>query len=1220
MQYLKFSFSGQTCETSKNGQGDLFICQDSAPIPPQPAQVICRDLEGNLLVADPTTVSPGGIFTIGGSNGNDLPPKVDCALFGVDSTILQQIVLDTSGDINLNLGDSFGAFILESCSSGGSEYSCLETLQYQIDISNIGLVGMEITAVDIFLNGQQGSFVDQLKMNPLPAGQSTSLEPMLGLNICVSGVYATGIEVSATSNNNDLCQGKADYSFQIQQPLDNPSYAPLPPTQVPVPPTTENKPTPKVTAPPAVAPHMRITLSPLTVPKLSPTSTSPTPNVIIPEGSAQPTPVLSSPSPSPSPVDTPTSIGPPGEPILTSLMPQSPPQPLIPTVASQESCVVDVTLDCILANGLPCNKITSPPTKTCSNGSNMNTLVFSYQNLNCSSLSNEQGTEASCQDIISLQYSTPKTVDCAGIDGTFLVVQPETLNPGQSFAVSTSTGKALPDKIECRLQNPNGELVQVNIIDVSGSISLDLGDRFGALRLESCDLLTCRETITFITEIINVGNVSAVITKVDMTLNGNTASFIEQITNNPLNSRETTSLQPKVEINICDGVEYRSSVSVQSSPPAGVLCLDSADYFIQTSVRPPASGPSLVPPRSDTPDLCTMSLGIDCTIGGNTALTGTSCSNSPSPVQPCLDRPTAITMLLKGGDCSQSDNIQREPLSCEDFGTISDKPGQSYFILVQDAFGQGTVYFSGVVAVGEAYSLINGGQAFDSDLLIQIFSSDQSSKLQSVVFDASCQSNFDLNSLFGGSQFVEFTNAEQGIVSCSQIFSFELMISSAPGLDEVITLTTLTADTSFAGFVDLSSQVAGMVLQPGGEIVVSLEGTIDLCLSQQYTVDFYVEGEDSGGNVCLGEDSVSFVTGNSSVQPPPQQAPSSTITSPPATISLPTVPVTRSPSVGTPITLPTPQTPPPVVPPSIPTQQVTAKPVSPPSSAPIPAIQPPMEQPVPPPIPTQPITAKPVSHPSIAPFPAAPNGNSPNQAPIVAEGTPDTEVACEIEAHIACEYLICGAPVAPCDQIPSPSNVRCVNGDVPSEIILLNRGDTTSVILDDGRGGTIDVAQGATYELKGPFSGGSVSIELVCGEVITIDIDCVNEGFGLGDMFGQFELVGFTTASGSYNSVYELKLSYFVSNGNVSSTELFACDVHSHFQQENGSEALACIPPSSTRPELLPSQAFTCHTETVMIDANIKFSHDTTYNFKMKAIGVNPTSEISCHTLTNYSF
>jgi hypothetical protein len=878
----------------------------------------------------------------------------------------------------------------------------------------------------------------------------------------------------------------------------------------------------------------------------------------------------------------------------------------------------------------------------------MNTVVFSYQNFNCSTQNNDQSTEASCQDMAQLQYSTPKNIKCGGSNGTMILVKPETLNPGQSFIVSTTTGVPLPDKIECRLQNPDGELVQVIRIDVSGSVSLELGDTFGALRLESCDALSCRETVTYVVDIINIGNVSTVITKVDMTLNGNTASFVDQIAINPLASRESTSLQPKVEINICDGLEYRSSVSVQSSPSAGVLCLDSADYFIQARVSPPTLVPSLVPPRSETPDLCTMSFGIDCTLGGSTALTGMSCANSPSPVQPCLDRPTSITMLFKGGDCSQSDNFQPETFSCEDVGIISDELGLQYFILVQDAYGQGTVYFSGVVAVGEAYSLENDGRSIESELLIQIYSADQSLLLQTVVFDGSCQANLDLNSHFGGSQLVEFANPKQGVVSCSQIFSFDLKISSDGGSDEAIKLTTVTANTNFAGFIDLSPQVAGMVLQPGDEIVVTLEGAIDLCRLLQYTAEFYVEGEDSSGNICLGEDSFSFVTGNSSAQsPPPQMAPSMKITSPPASISLPTVPVTRSPAIGTPITLPTLQTPSTL--PPVPSKKITSPPAS--ISLPTvvvtrsPAVGTPITLPTPQTpstlapqpspssmtAPTQPqsdtpttpslsIPEKPVPPPTNAPIPATPTGNPPNEAPIRAEGTPDIDVACEIEAHIACEYLICGVPGGSCDQIPSPSNVRCVNGDVPSEIILLNRGDTTSILLDDGKGSAVEVAQGATYELKEPFFGGSISFELVCGEVITIDITCVNQGFGLGDMFGQFELVGFTTASGSYNSVYEVKLSYYVSNGNVSSTELYACDVHSHFQQENGKEALPCIPPSSIRPEISPSQAFTCHTETVMIDANTKFSHDIIYNFKMKAIGVNPASEISCHSLTNYSF
>jgi hypothetical protein len=196
---------------------------------------------------------------------------------------------------------------------------------------------------------------------------------------------------------------------------------------------------------------------------------------------------------------------------------------------------------------------------------------------------------------------------------------------------------------------------------------------------------------------------------------------------------------------------------------------------------------------------------------------------------------------------------------------------------VTDAKGKGITYFSGVVNVGDTYSLNDSGQRFEADQFIKVYTEDQATLLQDVQYHSSCSQNLELKNRFGANQIVEFTNEEQGLVSCFQTFSFDLQIAIPIAVEggEAITLTNLTADTNFAGFFDLTDQVAGTTVQPGESVVATLEGTVDFSTEKTYALDFRIEGTNSDGELCIGQDSLSFVAGGL-----PPQVPSAPVSSP----------------------------------------------------------------------------------------------------------------------------------------------------------------------------------------------------------------------------------------------------------------------------------------------------------------------------------------------------
>lgn len=111
---ITFSYQDNTCGGGNgNNQGSEAICEDCAPLVFfDPVTVEC---EGGELRVEPDVVPPGGTFTVSRRNGGALPQKIDCSFFDIDRTKIQKNIIDTSGDVDLQLQDDFGAFRVESC-------------------------------------------------------------------------------------------------------------------------------------------------------------------------------------------------------------------------------------------------------------------------------------------------------------------------------------------------------------------------------------------------------------------------------------------------------------------------------------------------------------------------------------------------------------------------------------------------------------------------------------------------------------------------------------------------------------------------------------------------------------------------------------------------------------------------------------------------------------------------------------------------------------------------------------------------------------------------------------------------------------------------------------------------------------------------------------------------------------------------------------------------
>jgi len=215
IEYVSFSYNPATCNPSGNSQGAETFCEDCEPLTEGPVSVFCKNnADGADLVVTPGLVPVGGTFTVS-NPGGPLPDKIDCIYRDGGGTKIQQVIIDVSGDINLELTDVFGSFTLISCAPDGQEQTCIETLCYDIDIENTGSVEMEITLADFLFNGDTGSLLP-VSPNPLPVGQTINLTPKVDVDVCAGGEIYAEILVAATApNNGDRCQDNEQYNFIV---------------------------------------------------------------------------------------------------------------------------------------------------------------------------------------------------------------------------------------------------------------------------------------------------------------------------------------------------------------------------------------------------------------------------------------------------------------------------------------------------------------------------------------------------------------------------------------------------------------------------------------------------------------------------------------------------------------------------------------------------------------------------------------------------------------------------------------------------------------------------------------------------------------------------------------------------------------------------------------------------------------------------------------------
>lgn len=233
----------------------------------------------------------------------------------------------------------------------------------------------------------------------------------------------------------------------------------------------------------------------------------------------------------------------------------------------------------------------------------------------------------------------------------------------------------------------------------------------------------------------------------------------------------------------------------------------------------------------------------------------------------CEGRPYSMTMLLTGGDCSQSltPQLGQPGFSCFDIAAngVAASDGTVVFVVVSSVKDPSVVYTQQYVSVGSTFQVDDSSQIALSDQKITIYSSDQlepSTQLQTITYQSSCSQNLFLKDRFGAVQVVGWVNDGQGVVSSYANVTFDVSASIVDTSVSDLLVTSFTAETSFGTF-DFTDEFSGQSLAWGSSILASFDATIDLTSYRRYNVLSEVTGQNSNGQVFSGAASYEFATG-----------------------------------------------------------------------------------------------------------------------------------------------------------------------------------------------------------------------------------------------------------------------------------------------------------------------------------------------------------------------
>jgi hypothetical protein len=577
-------------------------------------------------------------------------------------------------------------------------------------------------------------------------------------------------------------------------------------------------------------------------------------------------------------------------------------------------------------NDTECADLRPPITASCfasytpSNGTvaiatYIDVLQFSYDNtMICNASRHSQGADANCKDHgppqrgdapvqVKCYPYTPygPNCTCCLAARSELPVSPATVRTGEVITVTASSNNSggprrLPHKIECIIKTAatkaevadagvitnedDDYILQTIIVDVSGRVGLNLGDSFGALRVHMCGNRTCFEQIRYTVGIRNSGRDALDLTDASLEIVPGTGTKI--LRTEPLPAGDTAFFQEVVTMNTCLGddrhiwatVQARSTAATTGVPATTCQHGDSMFFTIdplptimadddeKPSISPPDD--PLTPSPSAKNSSCSMTVTVDCTLGGADCFTGLPCSIPYIGRRPCALPPSSARMLYTGGNCSFDGGLGISRSTCQDYnGGPTSGEGNRAHILVWD--GSNNVYLNETVNVGDDFLLddiVDPSVITDvgSPIVVTISTADgegpeNTTLLQEIrLQDYACVMEPDtLYGRVGALQLLQVdTSSIPFFVINGRNISVAVTMSPSDN-STIIELTSLMFRTSFAGDITLTDDDMPTTVGPAGTVVVTLEGEVDDLERREYTIQASYTGVRlADGTLCEG--------------------------------------------------------------------------------------------------------------------------------------------------------------------------------------------------------------------------------------------------------------------------------------------------------------------------------------------------------------------------------
>lgn len=573
----------------------------------------------------------------------------------------------------------------------------------------------------------------------------------------------------------------------------------------------------------------------------------------------------------------------------------SPPTPSPPT--SDGPCDVEVGISCSLEDDpdASCETIEEVTEFQCF-GCRPVALCFTYTAAKCAD--DLPPGMSSCNDFLNgpedLADITISNGEEQLVAGTYAV--------GDEICV-TNDGEELPEELFIFINVGNSADMpmanQLSVIDSSCSddSSLTLLRSYGALDLvhyiNDCQGNNdCFVPIVFEFEGCNTGPIDSTITTFEATINGDTMSLIEDATDDELKleSGECFKTQDGLTADCCSGTSYEVSTSLVTEGDDGSICEDDSDDSLDKPVETPS--PSSPPVDEPTPppvaapveesemptvsaDNCFVQIEVDCTPpdAPNDDDPYEDCDSVFAFQQECNDFVYSMGFRFNGGDCSQERNDQGpEVYNCNDFGAgVPVVEGEEALIVVRDIKGLGTDFFTGMVPVGGFFPIGVPGELLDSNVNVTIYDGEVAPEniLQTMIIHTSCSEITFLKDRYGSTELLWFNNTAQGNVTCAVDFTFTFNVENVvDGFNaELLSLTSITNFDEPNQLINLTSEVTGVVLNPGEIVPFTFTATVDTSVRKRYTLFSTVQGESPDGFQCRAVDFTNFTAGNTDLAP-----------------------------------------------------------------------------------------------------------------------------------------------------------------------------------------------------------------------------------------------------------------------------------------------------------------------------------------------------------------